>query len=312
MTAETLRAIEAGDVWLDLSTRAKWRITGADRVRYLNGQVTNDVRRAAEHAIYACVTNARGRIEGDLFIHAEPGEISILVDTEPDLREALGARLGKYIVADDVELEDVTDRWRLAHRLDASGGGRPGIPRGLGHVVPCSRFGPPGFDFWLPVDASLPGPAAPPGDIDCYRILRGLPRWPAELSAGVFPQEAGLEARAMDYAKGCYVGQEMLSRIKRSGKLPRHLIRFSAPRPDTAVALSDPAAWLGAHPVRLLAGAGAAAQEAGAVTSLCLHPELDRIVGLGYVRPGFEPGQSLLLAVEGPPSIRLQADPLPP
>ncbi len=56
---------------VDLSARAKWRLTGTDRVRYLNGQVTQDVRQARpDRALYGCVTNVKGKIEGDVFIRA--------------------------------------------------------------------------------------------------------------------------------------------------------------------------------------------------------------------------------------------------
>src|SRR4051812_19684530 len=101
MTADTFERTGLQGAGVDLSRRAKWRLSGADAVRYLNGQVTNDVRRAtAEASVYACVTNAKGRIEGDVQIHAAT-DGSLLLDAEPDLREALGLRLEKYVVADD-------------------------------------------------------------------------------------------------------------------------------------------------------------------------------------------------------------------
>ena len=115
MTAEQFRLIEERGTAVDLSGRAKFMLSGADRVRYLNGQVTNDVRHAKEdEAIYACVTNAKGRIEGDVFLHASPlNGGCLMLDAEAGLRESLGARLEKYIVADDVEIRDVTEEWHL-------------------------------------------------------------------------------------------------------------------------------------------------------------------------------------------------------
>ena len=102
--------------FLDLSARAKLRITGTDRFRFLNGQITNDLRKASETvAIEACVLNAKGKLNAHIFI-AALGE-SFLIDAEPELRETLRARLERYVIADDVQIEDVTDEFSLFHVL---------------------------------------------------------------------------------------------------------------------------------------------------------------------------------------------------
>src|SRR5437870_3117970 len=99
---------------IDLSHRATWHVRGADRVRFLNGQVSNDVRKLKpDEAIRACVLTAKGKLCGDVFISAAPDFLRI--DAEPSLRETLSARLERYIIADDVTLEDVTDELRLFH-----------------------------------------------------------------------------------------------------------------------------------------------------------------------------------------------------
>src|SRR4029077_18019711 len=96
--------------FLDLSARAKFRITRADRFRFLNGQITNDLRKASETvAVEACVLNAKGKLNAQIFI-AALGE-SLLIDAEPELRETLRARLERYVIADDVQIEDVTDEF---------------------------------------------------------------------------------------------------------------------------------------------------------------------------------------------------------
>ncbi|MEO6871992.1 MAG: folate-binding protein, partial [Chthoniobacterales bacterium] len=90
----------------DLSARAKLRLTGADRLRYLNGQVSNDLRKATEeNAIHACVLSAKGKINADVFVTSE-GE-SFLLESDPGMAEELIARLDRYIIADDVQIEDV-------------------------------------------------------------------------------------------------------------------------------------------------------------------------------------------------------------
>ena len=102
--------------FLDLSARAKLSITGTDRFRFLNGQITNDLRKATgTNAIEACVLNAKGKIDAHVFVSAR--DESFLVDAELNLREKLRARLERYIIADDVQIEDVTDQFSLLHVL---------------------------------------------------------------------------------------------------------------------------------------------------------------------------------------------------
>ena len=304
MIPELLQKIERDGAAVDLSTRAKWRVTGADRVRYLNGQVTHDVRKAAaDAALYACVTNAKGRIEGDVFIHAAPGD-ALSLDAEPALREPLLARLEKYIVADDVLIEDVTAHWNLIHVWGAAAehGAWSTETAAEFRMVKANRLGEVGWDFWIPATRPLPHapcPVLPADDAETLRICRGIPRWPRELNPAVFPQEAGLETRAMDFSKGCYIGQEVLSRIKSTGRMPRKLVRFQAEDPAFRIPASEfsGASW------RLWIRSPGGLKEAGEVTSACLHPGLDRAVGLAYVRHGIERERSLLLAREEPPGI---------
>lgn len=305
MTADLFRQIERLGASADLSTRAKWQVTGADRVRYLNGQVTNDVRKASmSGALHACVTNAKGRVEGDLFIHVAPDE-SLFLDAEPLLRETLPARLEKYIVSDDVVISDVTGDWKLLHVFGAAADQlveQSGTPPGDGlRIVRNNRLGIAGCDLWMNESGSPPNLAIPqltPGDAEVWRICQGIPRWPQELNAGCFPQEAGLETSAMDFSKGCYIGQEVLSRIKTTGRMPRTLVRFQVHDPafHTQSTEESGASW------RLWEQSSDGTKEAGTVTSMCLHPVLDQVIGLAYVRQGLE-RHSLLLAPEGRPSI---------
>lgn len=264
MTADLHQAILQHGAVTNLSTRAKLRLTGGDRVRYLNGQVTNNVRNAkTDETLYACVTDARGRIVADVHIHATAE--ALLLDAEPGLRETLGMRLERYIVADDAELSDVTEDWQLWHfwgppsDLDAS-------------ALRSHRFGVPGFDLWLPSSVPAPAfdsrPVLSEEDLETWRILQKVPRWPNELNAETFPPEAGLMERAMDFAKGCYIGQEILSRIKTTGKMPREMIAFESEAP---VNQGD----------ELVAG-----KTVGVVTSVTTHPERAEFIGLAMIRQG--------------------------
>lgn len=276
MTPELFQQITAHGAAVNLSSRAKLRLTGADRIRYLNGQVTNDVRRVkADETLYACVTDVKGRIAGDIFIH--PRHDALLLDAEPGLREPLAMRLERYIVADDVELSDMTQDWHLWHvwgnadtlaRFESA----PYAEDRPHYLLHSTRYGSPGLDLWLPgflADPIFDGlPVLSDADLETWRILQQIPRWPHELNAETFPPEAGLESKAMDFSKGCYIGQEVLSRIKTTGKMPREMIAFES---DVAV-IPGEELW---HEKLV-----------GKVTSVTQHPATGRTIGLAMIRQG--------------------------
>ncbi|MEQ1749114.1 MAG: hypothetical protein ABL974_06800 [Prosthecobacter sp.] len=279
MESELYRNTLAHGGSADLSSRAKWRLSGADRIRYLNGQVTNDVRQVkSDSALYACVTNLKGRIESDVFIHAV-GD-TLIIDAPEALRESLGIRLERYIIADDAVLEDITDEWRLWHcwGKNAETGMR------------SERFGVPGYDVWLPAsEASTQHPSLTAEDVEAFRILQRIPAYPSELNADTFPQEAGLESRAMSFTKGCYIGQEILSRIKTTGKMPRELIAWEAAGVGQGIA-PGAALHLGEKNI-------------GMITSVTLHPQSGAPVGLGFIRQGSAAVDSVLLVAGGVSNI---------
>ncbi len=285
MSPARWQQIESLGGCVDLSRRAKFELTGADRVRYLNGQVTNDVRRAdASHAMHACVTAAKGRICANVFIHSLPE--ALLLDAEEGLRESLSARLERYIVADDVSLRDVTDEWKLYHFFGPASEGRGDA------AIAVDRFGVAGVDEWSRGGDDRSALAAimiSDEEAEVMRIIKGVPRWPEELSGDAFPQEAGLEARAMSYTKGCYIGQEVLSRIRSTGRMPRLLVRWQAV-PGLGNVRAGTSLWLG----------GA---EVGRITSAVMHPVLGVPVGLAFVRQGAACVDSELLAGNETPSI---------
>jgi len=266
MTAELYQTVLAQGAWINLSFRAKWRLSGADRVRYLNGQVTNDVRTAsATAALHACVTNLKGKIEADIFIHAAPDGQSLLLDAPADLRDPLGMRLERYIIADDAVLEDITDEWQLWHHIAPA----TATETPTQALINPHRFHLPGTDHWLPLTA--PAPAEVPlseADAETLRILQKVPAYPHELNPETFPQEAGLETTAMSFTKGCYIGQEILSRIKTTGKMPRRLIAWTAdiPLPPGEPLLSDEG------------------KDIGHITGTTLHPLTSAPIGLAMIK----------------------------
>ena len=267
----------------DLSPRAKFRISGGDALRFLNGQVSNDVRKARpEAAIRACVLNAKGKIDADLMIRAD-GE-SFLMDADAELREQLPARLDRYIIADDVQIDDVSDDFALFH---ASGQAPAALQNAGGAIAQAERFGTRGADLWIARDkhaATLQALSAalPTCDEDCAEVLRierGLPRWGRELTNEIIPAEANLEASAIDYAKGCYIGQEVISRMKMSGQTNKRLCGL-LPAAGSSIAAG----------MRLLSEG----KDVGWVTSVGRSARLGRTIALCFVKRGFQdPGTQL-------------------
>ena len=276
-------------VFFDLSSHVKLRITGADAGRFLNGQVTNDVRKATSaNAIAACVLNAKGRMNAHLFLSVEPE--GFFVDADPALRDTLQPRLERYVIADAVEIEDVTGGWSIFHVLNSTS---PEVPA-QGRIVSVNRFGVLGWDVWS--EASLHAKvfeqlnaAARFCDADCaeaFRIERGIPRWGRELTDEIIPVEANLEQGSIDYEKGCYIGQEVISRMKMSGQANKRLRGLAV-----------------GNGVPLVAGmklftTDAEGKEAGWITSVTHSERLGREIGLGYVKRGFNSIGSKLWAGE--------------
>jgi folate-binding protein YgfZ len=271
--------------FFDFSERTKLRITGSDRLRFLNGQITNDVRKATEStAIEACVLNAKGKLNAHLFLSAAPD--CFWIDANPELREALRARLERYVIADDVQIEDVTDRLSIFHVLSRAA---PGVNDSR-RIVSTRRFAEPGWDIWA--DSGLHDAVSnqlssafrvfDTDSAEVFRIEQGIPRWGRELTEGIIPIEANLEARAIDYEKGCYIGQEVISRIKMSGQTNKRLCGL--------ISLHDEALLPGMK----LARASEKGKEAGWITSSARSERLGKEIALGYVKRGFNtPGANL-------------------
>ena len=275
------------DFFLDLSARGKLRVTGADRFRFINGQITNDLRKASQTAaLEACVLNAKGKLNAHIFI-GTLGE-NLLIDADPELRETLRARLERYVIADDVQIEDVTDEFSLFHVF-----AEEPLTLESGRVVSTRRFATTGWDVWsdsarhdsvrhelasayLFIDSAT---------ADVMRIEQGLPRWGRELTDEIIPIEANLEQRTIDYEKGCYIGQEVISRIKMSGQTNKRLCGL--------ISLNNTPL----QPGMKLAAPSASGKEAGWITSAARSLRLGKEIALGYVKRGFNNPATNLEAV---------------
>jgi tRNA-modifying protein YgfZ len=263
--------------FLDLSTRTKLRVTGVDQFRFLNGQITNDLRKASEAvAMEACVLNAKGKLNAHIFIGAI-GE-NLLIDAEPELRETLAARLERYIIADDVQIEDVADEFSFFHVFTE----KPPAPES-GRIISARRFGATGWDVWsdsarhdtVRHELALAYAFVDSAAAEVMRIEQGLPRWGRELTDEIIPIEANLEQRTIDYQKGCYIGQEVISRIKMSGQTNKRLCGL--------ISLNNTPLQRGMK----LAAPSASGKEAGWITSATRSQRLGKEIALGYVKRGF-------------------------
>jgi folate-binding protein YgfZ len=285
----------------DLSFRSRVCLLGNDRKRFLHGQVTNNVSDLPPgQGCYAALVTAKGRMQSDLFIYQLPNEI--LLDFEPGLTAKVVQRLDQYIIADDVQIVDVSNDYReltiqgpksreVIEILEL-GLSLPTAPLhfssldhpGYGEVY-CmnhSRGSAAGFDFFVPAPnfaafaerlktavQKLHGSVCGWDALETIRIEAGLPRFGTDMDETNLAPEAGIENRAISYNKGCYIGQEVIARIRTYGQVAKALrgLRFS----DGSLPKKGD---------KLVSGE----KEAGYVTSTVLSPSLQARIGLGYVR----------------------------
>lgn len=235
----------------DLGSRAQIKLTGGDRVRWLNGMVTNNVRDlAVGHGVYAFLLNPQGRILGDLYAYNR-GD-SILLDIDRVQVAKVLEIFDHYIIMDDVEVEDVTEK------LTSIGVAGPKSAQILGGAgLDVSKLQPleladqewgkveltlirgekerrDSFEIWLaPEDvqqvwtALLENGAMHVGAeaLELHRIALGIPRYSQDIRERDLPQETE-QARALNFSKGCYIGQEIVERIRSRGAVHRTFTGF--------------------------------------------------------------------------------------
>ena len=306
----------------DLSFRSRICLVGADRARYLHGQVTNDVKKlSAGEGCYAAITTAKGKMESDLNILALADEL--LLDFEPGLTEKISARLEKYIVADDVQLVDAAPHYGL---LTVQGPQAATVVQALGlfdqlptkplasakisdatlgdiYLVNHARLGSLGFDLFVPnqslgaVADKLIAAAKQIGGRACgwtafetARIETGIPRYGADMDETNLPLECGIESRAIVYNKGCYIGQEVINRVHSFGHVNKEL---------RGLRLADDLPALPQRGDKIFSDD----KEVGYVTSAVKSPLVQGNLALGYVRREVNQiGSELVLQTAAGPS----------
>jgi aminomethyltransferase len=265
-------ALTSGAGLIDLSSRGRIRVTGEDRARLLHALSTNHIERLAPgQGCYAFFLNAQGKILADANILCFADYL--LLDTEPEMREALRRHIEKYVIAEDVTLEDTeltvfgVEGPRAADAMAAAGAPVPG--EDYAHaawddavVARISHTGAPGFRIWVPrpqqdeAVARLGLPLATPEEARIVRLEHGKPRYGEDITDVTLPQESE-QMHAVSFNKGCYLGQEIVERIRARGQVHRRLERLE---------------YEPGHPPD------------AQITSEVYSPALGRMVGLGYVR----------------------------
>jgi len=292
-------AVTGGSAVHDLGWQRRIAVKGEDRFRWLNGMVTNSVQElAAGSGAWNLVLNAQGRIQGELYVWRGKDD-RLELEIAADQFEKLRSHLDHFIIMDDVELVPlvVETAVGLAGPHAAEVLARLGLPapekdltsaegawegrsvhvkRGYGVLVPH-------FELWLQATeagalwtALLEAGAVSTGSetLEAVRIAEAIPAYGVDMVERDLPQETG-QMRALHFTKGCYLGQEIVERIRSRGSVHRHLrqLELDGPLPEPGTELSFENA----------AGATAAA---GQITSAVELPlaETSRRVALAMIR----------------------------
>jgi tRNA-modifying protein YgfZ len=286
--------------WIDLSQRGKIRVTGEDRARLLHAMTTNHVEGLKPgEGCYAFFLNAQGRILGDANVLCFVDHI--LLDTEPETRQKLFEHLDRYIIADDVTIEDVTDRIAT---IAVEGPESGNVLKAAGAPLPEAAYsnvawsdvtiarlnstgpaiGSDGYFLFVPADRKngiveeLGLPEVTASDARIVRIEHGRPRYGEEITERYLVQETG-QLQAVHFSKGCYLGQEIVERVRSRAQIHRMLRKLEIGSAE------PPAAG-----TKFKSGDA----DAGEIVSAAFSPALQKTVAMAYVRVPFnEPGTAL-------------------
>lgn len=290
---------------LDLSARGKLRLAGKEHLKFLQGMLTNDVMKLADgDGTYAAVLTVKGRMLSDMRVYKELD--SVLLDLEPGLNVKVKDLLLKYRLSYKATVDDVTDELSL---FSVQGPESTNVLRAAGITIPelkehghfkaamfgmefiCAsvdRTGEVGFDLYVPaggaeevwnylLEKGKSFGLEPVGSraLGILRVEAGIPIYGRDMDEDTIPIEAGIW-NALSFEKGCYIGQEVVARIKWRGHVNRHLSGIVMEEGFTPSAGAE-----------IFAGE----KKIGTITSPAFSPALGRSIALGYLRREFvEPG----------------------
>lgn len=308
---------------VDMSATGKLRVTGEDRISYLQGQVSQDIL-PLQHSgtgTYSCLLKPTGQLLSDMVLFAT--DDAVLVLTPPHTRHTVHERLEQFIIMEEVQVEDLTASHvllhvagpRSAHALEAFGLQSP-LPLWHSHcamwqghtmhLVRTDRCCEAGYDVMAPAESaralwqSLLDAGVKPTGYEAWNIRRveaGIPLFGVDMDQNTIPLEAGLGERAISFTKGCYTGQEVIHRIVARGHTNRSLVGLRLredvlPPPRATIRTDD-------------------RPDAGWVTSAVRSLSLRAPIALGYLRNEYlAPGTTVTVLCE-PSPVHAEVTPLP-
>lgn len=294
-------ALKRGAAWLDLSERGMLAVHGPDRARLIHALTTNDILGLAPgQGCYAFFLNEHGRVLADANIYNLDGEL--LLDTEPETGRLLSEHIERYTIADDAAIRELAGELTTVGLegpasidvLRRTGVPQPGagtiVPWTFGLVASASSTGQPGYRLLVQKGhqhgviselESAGAVAATSEDARTVRIENGRPRYGEEISVRYLALETR-QNHAIHPHKGCYLGQEVVERVRSRGLLARELtalhVETEAPPPVGT---------------KLFAGAS----PAGAIVSSVFSPDLQLSACLAYIHvQALRPGTTVALA----------------
>ena len=276
---------EGGAGLIDLSAlRGRIRVTGSEATTFLNGLITNDIKNATENSwLPAVFPTVQGRVIGAVRIARE--DSGFLIDTDAASHEAVLKTISRFTLAGDFHVLDVSSKIALL----TVQGKRAGEVVGKNEkvtVIEATHTGEVGLDLLVNVNdvASVKEKLVAAGEqivspevFEILRIEAGIPRHGQDMDESNVVLEANLDD-AISYTKGCYLGQEIIIRIKHRGHVAKKLTGVKFDRPvesGTTITSED-------------------GKEIGRVTSATYSPKLESPIALGYVRYEYlSPGTAL-------------------
>lgn len=289
---------------VDLSARGRIRVTGEDRARLLHAMTTNHIQQLdTGNGLYAFFLNAQGRILADAYILCFGDHF--LLDTEPETRASLFEHLDKFIIADDVTLEDITEQ---TFCLGIEGPRAAEVARDAGLPAPHHQYshlewgessvaaidgvriyGPrPRLEEVIQTLEGAGAIAASAEQAESARVLNLRPRYGVDITESSLPQETQ-QSHALHFQKGCYLGQEIVERIRSRGHVNKTLMGFELDSP---------------HVPEIGAKVNAGGKDTGEVTSAASSAH-GSVRGLAWVRvPYNKPGE--IAGIEGRPAKLLE------
>jgi folate-binding protein YgfZ len=248
--AETA-ALASGAAVHDLGWLRRIEVRGEDRFRWLSGMVTNTVSDLGPaHGNYSLVLNAQGRIQGDLTVwrNGDAGADKLELEIAADQAERLLAHFEHFIIMDDVELVPRENETGIGLTGPRAGEvlarlGLPALPEPMTHTradfngmsLRIRRgYGVLADHYLLWTTTAtvgklwkflITGGAEPVGSssLNAFRVAEGIAAYPIDIAERDLPQETSLSERALHFSKGCYLGQEIVERIRSRGNVHRHL-----------------------------------------------------------------------------------------